>query len=103
MKIWFVYAVLCAIFLSLSDVFSKKFSSQLGEIEIAFGRAFFALPALWLFVYTEGIPFIDKKILLTYALGIPLETVAIILYMKAISISPLSVTVPFLSFTPAFC
>jgi drug/metabolite transporter (DMT)-like permease len=36
------------------------------------------------------------------AAGLPLELLALYLYMKAIKVSPLSLTLPFLAFTPAF-
>ena len=36
------------------------------------------------------------------ATGLPLEILAMYLYMKAIKVSPLSLTLPFLAFTPVF-
>ena len=62
----------------------------------------YSLPILWLFTIYEGIPQIDDRIILVYILGPPLELLAMILYMKSLRISPLSLTVPFQSFTPAF-
>lgn len=60
------------------------------------------MPILWLFAWIDGIPSIDIRLIHVFILSLPLELVAIILYIKALSISPLSLTVPFLSFTPAF-
>ena len=100
--IWFVFALLCALFLSLTDLFVKKYSSHVGDVEIAFGRILFALPILWLFSFIDGIPTINSDVLWVYLFGLPLELLAIILYVRSLRVSPLSLTVPFLAFTPVF-
>lgn len=100
--IWFVYSILCAFFLSLMDVATKKLSSSIGEFEIALGRIGFAVPVLWLFALFEGIPPVNGKIIGVYLFSLPLEAAATLLYIRALSLSPLSLTVPFLSFTPVF-
>jgi uncharacterized membrane protein len=100
--IWIVYALLCAFFLSLTDLFTKKFARGYSGTQIAFGRALCALPVLWAFALAEGIPRVDASLLWIFALSLPLEITATLLYIRAISISPLSLTVPFLSFTPVF-
>jgi len=44
----------------------------------------------------------DKIYFLSMAAALPLELLALYLYMKAIKVSPLSLTLPFLAFTPVF-
>jgi len=47
-------------------------------------------------------PHIDFYFFLAIIAGLPLEILALILYLKAIKLSPLSLTMPFLALTPAF-
>jgi uncharacterized membrane protein len=54
------------------------------------------------FCLIEGIPPVDKKIVFTCAIAAPIDVLATFLYVRALRISPLSQTVPLLSFTPAF-
>jgi len=70
--------------------------------EIAFGRILFSTTILWIFAIIDGIPSIDYRLVWVFMFGLPLELVALLLYIRALSISPLSLTVPFLSFTPVF-
>lgn len=60
------------------------------------------MPVLWLFALVDGMPPVDGRIAWVYVLAIPLETLALVLYIRALSLSPLSLTTPFLSFTPVF-
>ncbi len=46
--------------------------------------------------------FMNTRFILSMILSIPIEIVATVLYVKAITVSPLSTTVPMLSFTPLF-
>jgi len=100
--IWIVLSILCAFFLALTDLFTKKYSGRFGAGEIAFGRIVYSVPVLWLYAVIDGIPAIDARIGWVYLLALPLETVALLLYIQALSLSPLSLTTPFLSFTPVF-
>jgi drug/metabolite transporter (DMT)-like permease len=100
--IWILYSLLCAFFLSLSDLLTKKYVDTAGSIELAFSRIAFAIPLLWLLVYIDGIPPVQDTIYWVYIVALPLELLALLLYIKALKSSPLSVTVPFLSFTPVF-
>jgi uncharacterized membrane protein len=99
---WIIYSLLCALFLALTDFFTKKFLPVLNEKQVVIGRLLFAVPILWILVFIEGMPVISEKIIWVYLIGIPLEALALALYIKALNISALSVTVPFLSFTPVF-
>jgi uncharacterized membrane protein len=100
--IWIFYALLCAFFLALCDLCTKKFCASHSGLEIAFARTGLAVPVLWIFTAMEGFPAIDPRIWSVYVIAAPLELAAILLYIRAISLSPLSLTVPFLSFTPVF-
>ena len=60
------------------------------------------MPVLWLYAVFDGIPEVDSRIVRVYLLALPLESFALLLYIRALSLSPLSLTTPFLSFTPVF-
>ncbi len=100
---WFVYAFVCALSLATADALSKKvLDDNIDPSIVAWVRTGYTLPFM-VFV----IPFIDKPKLdgvfyMAILLAVPLDTIALLLYMKAIKISPLSLTLPFLSLTPVF-
>jgi uncharacterized membrane protein len=48
------------------------------------------------------VPKLDKEFYTAFALSLPLEIASIILYIKALRLSPLSLTLPFLALTPVF-
>jgi len=62
----------------------------------------YALPCLLVGLLFIPHPPLDKTFWLCLAFGLPLELASFLFYMRAIKVSPLSLTVPFLAFTPAF-
>ena len=100
---WFVYAFVCALSLATADAFSKKvLDDNVDPSIVAWVRTGYTVPFM-VFI----IPFIDKPKLdgifyMAMFLAIPLDIIALLLYMKAIKVSPLSLTLPFLSLTPVF-
>lgn len=109
---WFVAALGAAFFVALGDALNKKFFARDGMVLMAIARTLGPLPFLVLFLLVFfPVPellihfrkaFQNPEFLKTVGLLLPLETLALLLYMEAIRISPLSLTLPFLSFTPAF-
>ncbi len=99
---WFFWALSTALAASGSDFFTKKYLSHLSTMEMALARATGPLIFLGPVLCLLEPPPLDAVFFKTVAILLPLETVALLLYMKALRISPLSLTVPFLSFTPAF-
>lgn len=99
---WFIYSLLSAFFLALTDAFSKKALITENTPFIAWVRYTYAVPFLLLTVPFIEFPKIDSTFILICILLVPLEITAILLYVEAIKISPLSMTLPFLSFTPVF-
>ena len=65
-------------------------------------RLGYAVP--WLLAALFFIPWVipDTTFWFCIAIGLPLEALAFYCYMKALKVSPLSLTVPFLAFTPGF-
>jgi drug/metabolite transporter (DMT)-like permease len=98
----FVYAFGSALFASTSDALSKKALQNHSTLVTAWVRLAYATPFLLPFFCVVDVPRLDKTFWTIIVSLIPLEIVAIILYMKALQISPLSLTIPFLALTPVF-
>lgn len=100
--LWFFLSLLTAIFVATSDALSKVALKDCDAETIAWVRWAFALPFLLCFLPFIEIPELDWQFQVAVFSAIPLEIAAIILYMQAIKISPLSLTIPFLALTPVF-
>jgi drug/metabolite transporter (DMT)-like permease len=94
--------LLAALSLATSDALTKRFFSNLPPLMMGLARLGYAMP--WLLAALFFIPWIipDTTFWFCIAIGLPLEALAFYCYMKALKISPLSLTVPFLAFTPGF-
>ncbi len=98
----YVYALGAAFFTAASDALAKKILQRHSAVVVAWARLGFASIFLLPLLLFAPIPPLDGKFWLTIVILLPLEVGAILLYMKALQISPLSLTVPFLSLTPVF-
>ncbi|MDY6861527.1 MAG: hypothetical protein SV062_00890 [Thermodesulfobacteriota bacterium] len=99
---WVISSLLCGFFLAATDAVSKVAVRTSSEYLIAWVRFFYAVPFLIIFLPFIEIPNLDPTFFFVSFLLIPLEITALILYVKAIKISLLSVTIPFLGLTPVF-
>lgn len=100
--LWILYSLLSAFSLATADTLSKKGLERADEYTIAWSRFLFSTPFLLILLFFIKIPEIDRTFWMSILLLLPLEISATILYIKAIKVSPLSLTIPFLSFTPLF-
>ena len=99
---WIIYSLLTAFFLATSDALTKRVLVSRDEYFVAWARLMFCLPPLILsFLFLE-IPSLDRTFWIATFCALPLEILAIILYTKALKISPMSLTIPFLALTPLF-
>lgn len=106
--IGFIFALLAGFLVALSDALNKKYFSDKGTSYMVFARTVGSLPFLLpLFLYLTffkgvGVGYFSPQFMVVVGILLGLETLATFLYMKGIKVSPLSVSVPFLSFTPVF-
>jgi drug/metabolite transporter (DMT)-like permease len=100
--LWIVLSLLSAFSLATSDALTKKVITPSNEYVIAWFRIVYALPALALAAALTPLPALDGTFALAFCSALPLEVLAILLYYKALRLSPLSLSLPFLSFTPVF-
>ncbi len=98
--LWFFLSLFCALITTFLDIWTKKVSEKLSPFIIAQGKVF--ISAIFIFIYflifKEN--FIDLRNILLLSLIVPLEILALLLYIKAISFWRLSLTIPLLSITP---
>ncbi|TVQ92433.1 MAG: EamA family transporter [Chromatiaceae bacterium] len=100
---WFALTLLCAFSLASADAATKAWLRNYSAAELTLVR--FTLSGLLLLPLLVGLP--DPRTLPAafwgwMGLSVPLEIAAMLLYMAAIRDHPLSLTLPYLAFTPAF-
>ena len=100
--LWLFFALLSALSLSTADALSKKALSRTDDLIIAWVREGYAVPFLALGFLFIDIPELDRTFWIAVAALLPLEITALILYVKAIRLSPLSLSVPFMALSPVF-
>jgi drug/metabolite transporter (DMT)-like permease len=99
---WIYLTLLSAFSLAVSDAFTKKVVNVRNEYLVVWLRLLFCLPFLVPALFFIDIPHLDRTFYIAFIVALPLEIVALILYIKALRWSPLSLTLPFLSLTPLF-
>ena len=100
---WFIYAFVCALSLATADALSKRaLDGNVDPYIVAWARVGYTAPIMVLIVPFIDIPELDSVFFVVAFLSLPLDIIAVLLYMEAIRLSPLSLTLPFLSLTPVF-
>ncbi len=99
---WFLFSIMAAFFLATADALTKRHLGHLSPYAMGLGRLLFTLPWLFGALLMIPVPALDPVFFYCLALGLPLEFMAFMCYMKAIKVSPLSLSLPFLAFTPLF-
>ena len=100
--IWLVFAILTAFFESLKDVSSKQSLRNLDVYIVAWVVNVFAVIFLIPLLLIAGIPRIDTQFWIALLIGGSLNVVSFTLYIRAIQIADLSLTVPLVTLTPLF-
>ena len=100
--LWAWLAFLTALIAATQDAWIKRHFSPMGlsamaAYPMAYGFPFYTLALLFL-----PVPPLDRVFYGCYFVSLPLNITAFLIYMNAIRLSPLSLTVPYLAFTPAF-
>lgn len=99
---WVLNALLSAFFGASADALCKKAVEDSNEYLVAWVRLGYATPFLIAILPFINFPELGIAFFFPVILLIPLEVTALILYIKAIKSSPLSLTLPFLALTPVF-
>jgi len=99
---WFWLALICALCLAAADTATKAWLQGYSALQLTLIR--FPLTAALLSPALIVLPPLDTlpaPFWVTMAVMLPLELVAMLLYMRAIRDHPLTLTLPYLAFTPA--
>jgi drug/metabolite transporter (DMT)-like permease len=99
---WFLLSLTAALGLATADALTKRFFSDLPPYRMGVVRILSTAPwmVLALLFLPAAVP--DRTFWLAIAAALPLELTAFFLYMRALKLSPLSLSLPFLAFTPVF-
>jgi drug/metabolite transporter (DMT)-like permease len=100
---WLPLALICAFTLASADAATKAWLQGFSAAELAVVR--FGMAGLLLTPLLAGLPplsALPPPFWWTLAVLVPLEILAILLYLAAIRDHPLSLTLPYLAFTPVF-
>ena len=99
---WLVPALLTAFFVGTQDAWVKRYFSTCNVFEMAAYPMVYSLPFLLAFLISITVPPLDYVFFVSFLVSLPLNGLCFLLYMRAIQISPLSLTLPYLAFTPVF-
>jgi drug/metabolite transporter (DMT)-like permease len=99
---WFVLSLLTAFATATQDALVKKWLSETSSYEMALFPMIYSLPVFLLALLWIPVPSLDSTFWGSFLACLPFDAVALLLYMEAIRIAPLSLTLPYLAFTPVF-
>jgi drug/metabolite transporter (DMT)-like permease len=99
---WFFISLVTAFSVASHDAWVKRHFSDLTPFEMYAYPAFYSLPLFLATICLTPVPPLDAQFLWSFLASIPINGISILLVMKALKLSPLSLTLPFLAFTPVF-
>lgn len=99
---WFYLSELAAFFDASTAALSKKAVERADIYTVSWVRYGYALPFLLFMLMFVDVPPLDTTFFLVNLVLVPLEILALVLQIRAIKYSPLSLTLPFLALTPVF-
>ncbi|MEG4325688.1 EamA family transporter [Microcoleus sp. herbarium5] len=99
---WLIFGILTAFFEAVKDVFGKQNLKKSDEYVVAWSLSFFSVIFLIPWVFYTGIPPLNSQFWLALLIGGSINAVTSLLYIKAIKVSDLSLTLPLVALTPLF-
>ncbi|MGB7710920.1 MAG: EamA family transporter [Microcoleus sp.] len=99
---WLILGIFTAFFEAVKDVFGKQNLKKSDEYVVAWSLAFFSVISLSPWVIYTGIPALNTQFWFALLIGGSINAVTALLYIKAIKVSDLSLTVPLVALTPLF-
>ncbi|WP_283816516.1 DMT family transporter [Pseudodesulfovibrio sediminis] len=99
---WFFLSLAAAFCMASNSAWLKRFFSDVSPWEMSVIPFFYAMPLCGVTLFFIDIPEIKPEFYTALIWVLPVTAIGFILHFRAIHISPLSLTLPFLSFTPVF-
>jgi len=96
----FVWAIISAILHAIKEGVKKRLTKTTDILFILWAASVFSLPIFTVGLISEGMPEVTNNFWLAAAAFIPLFLISSLMLIKAEKISPLALTLPFLSLTP---
>ncbi|MFA6098705.1 MAG: EamA family transporter [Patescibacteria group bacterium] len=96
----YVFALIAASLFAVRESLNKKLSQRTTALFIIWGSTLLSLPIFIVSLIFSGAPQINKSFWLVLPLAAVLSLLSSFLLVRAVQISPLSKTLPLLSFTP---
>ncbi len=101
--VWVALTLICALSIATADAVTKR--ALTGDEDpwvVGWLRLVFTVPPLLTVFFFIDVPPLDATFFRAALAALPFEIAAFALYIGALQASPLSLTIPFLSFTPVF-
>ncbi|MEG4232649.1 EamA family transporter [Microcoleus sp. Pol11C3] len=99
---WLIFALLSAFFEAVKDVVSKHNLKANDEYVVTWSLTFFTAAFLTPLLFIIEIPPLNQQFWIALLIGGSMNAVIALLYIKAIKLSDLSLTVPLVALTPLF-
>lgn len=99
---WYLISLLSGFSFATADAFSKKLARKTPAFILAWVREVYALPFMLPILLFIEIPVLDRIFWIAILACVILDWITTFLYMRAIQIAPLSLTIPYLGLTPIF-
>jgi drug/metabolite transporter (DMT)-like permease len=99
---WVPLAIMTAVAFAATGSYAKALSRRNHVYVITWSMMALSLPWTALVLLAQGLPPVGSGFLKAAAVSLVLNLAAVTLQVKALSLSPLSLTMPFLAFTPLF-
>jgi drug/metabolite transporter (DMT)-like permease len=99
---WWTLSIIVALTVASQDAWVKKSFSHLSAYEMFVYPLLFSLPLFILLSLLAPVPPLQPGFYSAFWGCMPINALAFFLYIKAIKVSPLSLSIPFLAFTPPF-
>jgi drug/metabolite transporter (DMT)-like permease len=100
--LWLILSILTALAVATQDTWVKRFFSHLSAYDMVGYPAIYSLPLFVIAAILAPRPDLDAIFWWCFLASLPLNGISFVIYMQAIKISPLSLTLPYLAFTPVF-
>lgn len=99
---WLTLALLCALSLAAADALTKKWLARHTAAELVMVRFVMAAALLIPWVFMHPPTPVPAPFWWWIGAALPLEVLAMVMYVLAIRDSPLALTLPYMAFTPVF-
>ena len=100
--LWLILSLMTAMVVASHDAWVKKYFSHFSIYEMSAYPLVYSFPVFVVALLFIPVPSLDATFFWSFLASLPLNGVSFILYIAAIRTSPLSLTLPYLAFTPTF-